>query len=59
MNLGDTHIEGVDVEAHYRWPRQSWGRLRVDVSGTYYIRYDVQTPMAATPASSPTPSSRR
>jgi len=42
VNLGNTHIEGVDVEAHYRWPRQGWGRLRFDISGTYYIRYDVQ-----------------
>jgi iron complex outermembrane receptor protein len=42
VNLGNTHIEGVDLEAHYRWPRQAWGRLRFDLSGTYYIRYDVQ-----------------
>jgi iron complex outermembrane receptor protein len=42
VNLGATHIEGVDLEAHYRWPRQSWGRLRFDISGTYYIRYDAQ-----------------
>lgn len=42
VNLGATHIEGYDIEAHYKWPRTSWGRLRADVSGTYYRRYDVQ-----------------
>jgi iron complex outermembrane recepter protein len=43
-NLTDTHIEGIDVEAHYKWPRAAWGRLRLDVSGTYFIRNDSQQP---------------
>jgi iron complex outermembrane receptor protein len=42
INLGATHIEGVDVEAHYKWPRMRYGRLRLDISGTYYSRYDLQ-----------------
>ena len=42
LNLGSTHVEGWDVEAHYRWPRMTWGRVRFDISGTYYIRYDTQ-----------------
>jgi iron complex outermembrane recepter protein len=42
INLGDTHIEGWDVEAHYKWPRMSWGRLRFDLAGTYYTRYDFE-----------------
>jgi iron complex outermembrane receptor protein len=42
INLGNTHIEGIDVETHYKWPSKSWGRLRFDMSGTYYIRYDAQ-----------------
>jgi iron complex outermembrane receptor protein len=42
INLGNTHIEGWDAEAHYRWPRMSWGRLRFDLNGTYYSRYDFQ-----------------
>ena len=44
VNLGSTHIEGVDVEGHYKWPATRYGRVRLDVSGTYYIRYDVQNP---------------
>ncbi len=42
INLGNTHIEGVDVEAHYKWPTSRWGRVRLDMAGTYYIRYDAQ-----------------
>ena len=42
INLGDTHIEGWDIEAHYKWPRMSWGRVRFDLAGTYYTRYDFQ-----------------
>jgi iron complex outermembrane receptor protein len=42
INLGNTHIEGVDVETHYKWPTSRFGRLRFDMSGTYYIRYDGQ-----------------
>jgi iron complex outermembrane receptor protein len=42
INLGATHIEGWDVEAHYKWPQTRYGRLRFDISGTYYTRYDFQ-----------------
>jgi iron complex outermembrane recepter protein len=42
INLGAVHLEGFDVEAHYKWPRQSWGRLRFDTAGTYYSRGDAQ-----------------
>ncbi len=42
INLGATHIEGVDVEAHYKWPQMSWGRVRFDLNGTYFRRYDFQ-----------------
>ena len=42
INLGATHIEGIDVDLHYRWPRMSWGRLHAAVNGTYYRRYDFQ-----------------
>jgi iron complex outermembrane receptor protein len=42
INLGATHIEGFDVEGHYKFPQMGWGRFRVDMSGTYYRRYDFQ-----------------
>ncbi|MBL8517884.1 MAG: TonB-dependent receptor [Betaproteobacteria bacterium] len=42
LNLGNIHIQGFDVEAHYKAPAKSWGRVRFDISGTYYTRYDAQ-----------------
>jgi iron complex outermembrane receptor protein len=42
INLGSVHIEGWDLEAHYKWPRYGWGRLRFDIAGTYYTRNDAQ-----------------
>jgi iron complex outermembrane receptor protein len=42
INLGSERIEGFDIEGHYRAPAMSWGRLSVDLSGTYYTKYDVQ-----------------
>jgi len=42
INLGAIHIEGLDLEIHHRAPAMSWGRVRLDLSGTYYIRSDGQ-----------------
>jgi iron complex outermembrane receptor protein len=42
INLGSQHLEGMDLEAHFKAPRGAYGRFRLDVSGTYYIRYDSQ-----------------
>ncbi len=42
VNQGNTHIEGVDIDARYQTPMSGWGRLRFGISGTYYIRYDNQ-----------------
>jgi len=44
INLGAEKIEGLDIEAHYRAPAMSWGRLSFNLSGTYYLKYDVQQP---------------
>jgi iron complex outermembrane receptor protein len=42
VNLGAIHLEGLDIEGHYKWQPANWGRVRLDVSGTYYMRNDVQ-----------------
>jgi iron complex outermembrane receptor protein len=42
INLGATHIQGIDSEFHYKWPSQPWGRVRFDISGTYYLQYDTE-----------------
>ncbi len=41
INLGGAKLQGLDVSAQYatRLPR---GRLRLSLSGTYFIKYDVQ-----------------
>jgi len=42
LNLGAMRLQGFDIEGRYRTPAQSWGRLTFNLSGTYYLRYDVQ-----------------
>ncbi|MEO6928664.1 MAG: TonB-dependent receptor, partial [Casimicrobiaceae bacterium] len=42
VNLGNTHMEGIDIDLRYRTPVYPLGRLRFGVSGTYFIRYDSQ-----------------
>jgi iron complex outermembrane receptor protein len=42
LNLGALHIEGFDVEGHWKGPQMGWGRLRIDITGTYYRRNDAQ-----------------
>jgi len=42
LNLGETRISGLDLDARYRAPEQSWGRLTFGIQGTYYIKYDTQ-----------------
>jgi len=44
INLGRTKIEGVDVDARYAFPQTSFGRFKVSLNGTYYIKYDVEQP---------------
>ena len=41
-NLGETRIEGIDVDLRYRTPATSAGRFRFGLQGTYYTKYDVQ-----------------
>jgi iron complex outermembrane recepter protein len=43
INLGRTKIEGVDVDVRYMVPT-SFGRFKANLTGSYYIRYDVQQP---------------
>ena len=41
-NLGETRIEGIDIDARYRTPATSVGRFRFGLQGTYYTKYDIQ-----------------
>ena len=41
INLGGAKLQGLDVSAQYAMPLPR-GRLRLSLSGTYFIKYDVQ-----------------
>ncbi len=42
INIGGVHVQGLDLEAHYKPAVTPWGRFRFDINGTYYLRYDNQ-----------------
>jgi len=42
VNLGETRITGFDVDGRVTFPAQSWGRVRLQISGSYYIKYEAQ-----------------
>jgi len=44
VNLGETKITGLDIDARYRSPAMPWGRITATLNGTYYIKYDVEQP---------------
>lgn len=41
-NLGETRIEGFDIDLRYRTPATRVGRFQFGLQGTYYTKYDVQ-----------------
>jgi iron complex outermembrane receptor protein len=44
VNLGRVKIEGIDVDAKVTSPQTEYGRFQLAMSGTYYIKYDVEQP---------------
>ncbi len=42
INLGGVKIQGIDANVQFSAPPTPVGRFRVTMSGTYYIKYDVQ-----------------
>jgi iron complex outermembrane receptor protein len=42
LNLGGTKIQGLDANIQFAAPPTSVGRFRFQLSGSYYIKYDVQ-----------------
>ena len=42
INIGGVHVQGLDLEAHYKPATTPLGRFHFDISGTYYLRYDNQ-----------------
>jgi iron complex outermembrane recepter protein len=42
LNLGQTRIQGVDLDAKLRLPKTEYGSFSVNLTGTWFHRYDVQ-----------------
>ena len=42
INLGTVKIQGIDTNLQYAWPTTPYGRFRASLSGTYFLKYDVQ-----------------
>src|SRR5262249_22210569 len=42
LNLGQTKIQGVDVDLRWRAPKTDFGQFSASLNGTYFDRYDVQ-----------------
>ena len=42
INLGGVKVQGIDANIQYALPAMPAGRVRLSMSGTYYIKYDVQ-----------------
>jgi len=40
VNLTELKTEGIDLNASYRFPRMSWGRVTVAFNGTYLMKWD-------------------
>ena len=59
INLGNTHIAGVEIDIRYQLPPTPIGRFKASVTGTYFDRYDYSNPdktyngTVSNPANSP------
>jgi iron complex outermembrane receptor protein len=42
INLGAVQVQGIDVNAQWQLPPMKYGRVRLSLSGSYYIKYDVE-----------------
>ena len=44
VNIGETKIQGIDVDARFTTPSTDIGRFRALITGTYYIQYLASLP---------------
>jgi iron complex outermembrane recepter protein len=42
INLGKAKIQGYDVDIRLTLPPTAWGRVKAELFGTYYSKYDLQ-----------------
>jgi len=43
-NFGKIRIQGYDLDLRAISPRTDWGRVKFEITGTYYTRYDTHNP---------------
>ncbi len=43
-NLGETRVQGLDVDFRYRMPAAAAGVYTVGLNGTYFLKYEIQNP---------------
>jgi iron complex outermembrane receptor protein len=43
-NFGKIRIQGFDIDIKMVSPSSAWGRVKFEISGTYYTRYDTHNP---------------
>ncbi len=43
-NLGETRVQGVDLDFRYRMPMAAAGVYTVGLNGTYFLKYEIQNP---------------
>ena len=43
-NFGKVRIQGFDIDLKAVSPPSAWGRVRFEIAGTYYTRYDTRNP---------------
>jgi iron complex outermembrane receptor protein len=41
-NLGEQHVNGIDLSASWRLPSSAWGQFNVSMDGTYITKYRFQ-----------------
>jgi iron complex outermembrane recepter protein len=42
VNVSGVHVQGIDLDLRYLTPAAAFGRVRFQLSGTYYIQYDTR-----------------
>lgn len=44
INLGQSRLSGFDFDLRYKFRTENWGRFLLNMTGTYFAKYDTQNP---------------
>jgi len=44
INFGETRLSGIDFDGKLRFGAGDWGKVTVNYTGTYFLKYDTQNP---------------